>query len=127
MKNDMNPWHAHVYYDRESWDIAERLQVIAPHPLARLRFETCALSPDALLGVEQEGFKLAMATLDIFRASVAAAALGFGQRALDAALEHARTRVMFGGRLADLQLTQARLADMATQLDAARLLTYRAA
>jgi acyl-CoA dehydrogenase len=107
--------------------IAERLQVIAPHPIARVRFEGCALSPDALLGVEHEGFKLAMATLDIFRASVAAAALGFGQRALDAALEHARTRVMFGGRLADLQLTQARLADMATQLDAARLLTYRAA
>ena len=107
--------------------IAERLQVIAPHPLARLRFERCAVGEDALLGAAGEGFKLAMATLDIFRASVAAAALGFGQRALDAALEHARSRTMFGARLADLQLTQERLADMATQLEAARLLTYRAA
>ena len=107
--------------------IAERLHVIAPHPLARLRFERCTVAGDALLGAEGAGFKLAMATLDIFRASVAAAALGFAQRALDAALEHVRGRAMFGGRLADLQLTQARLADMATQLEAARLLTYRAA
>jgi acyl-CoA dehydrogenase len=107
--------------------IAERLHVIAPHPLARLRFEACQVPDDALLGAESEGFKLAMATLDIFRASVAAAALGFAQRALDEALAHARSRTMFGGRLADLQLTQARLADMATQIDAARLLTYRAA
>jgi alkylation response protein AidB-like acyl-CoA dehydrogenase len=107
--------------------IAERIVVTAPHPLARLSFEQCQVPGAALIGVEGEGFKLAMATLDIFRASVAAAALGFGQRALDEAITYARERPMFGAHLADLQLTRARLADMATALDAARLLTYRAA
>jgi alkylation response protein AidB-like acyl-CoA dehydrogenase len=79
------------------------------------------------MGAEGEGFKLAMRTLDIFRTSVAAAALGFAQRALDEALAHSLARPMFGKTLADLQLTQAALADMATEIDAARLLTYRAA
>lgn len=107
--------------------VAQRIDLIAPHPLATLRFEGCRIPLEQRLGEDGEGFKIAMRTLDVFRTSVAAAALGFGQRALDAALEHARSRTMFGRTLADFQLTQAALADMATQLDAARLLTYRAA
>jgi acyl-CoA dehydrogenase len=107
--------------------IAERIDVISPHPLARLAFTRCRIPHDALLGEEGEGFLLAMRTLDIFRASVAAAALGFARRALDEAVAHARSRRMFGGTLADLQLTQAKLGDMATEIDAAALLTYRAA
>jgi acyl-CoA dehydrogenase len=107
--------------------IAERIEVIAPHPLARLEFAACRVPADALLGVEGEGFKLAMRTLDIFRASVAAAALGFARRALHEALGRAHERKMFGARLADLPLAQAQLAEMATAIDAAALLTYRAA
>jgi acyl-CoA dehydrogenase len=107
--------------------VAERIEVIAPHPLARIEFRQCRIPASALLGAEGEGFKLAMRTLDIFRASVAAAAVGFARRALDEAVAHARGRRMFGGVLADLQLTQAALGDMATALDAATLLTYRAA
>ena len=107
--------------------VAERIETIAPHPLARLEFAGCRLPADALLGGQGEGFKLAMRTLDIFRASVAAAALGFARRALDEAVGHARTRRMFGGALGDLQLTQFRLGEMATAVDAAALLTYRAA
>jgi acyl-CoA dehydrogenase len=107
--------------------IAERLQVMAPHPLARLRFSHCRVPKANRLGSPGEGFKLAMRTLDIFRASVAAAALGFARRALDEALAHARTRRLFGQALADLPLTQATLGDMATDIDAAALLTYRAA
>jgi len=107
--------------------VAERLEVIAPHPLARLQFDGCRVPRDHLLGAEGEGFKLAMRTLDIFRASVAGAALGFARRALDEALAHARRREMFGQHLADFQLTQAALGDMATDIDAAALLTYRAA
>ena len=113
--------------DAAGLSVAERIDVIAPHPLARLQFDRCRVPDSARIGAEGEGFALAMATLDIFRASVAAAALGFGQRALDEALTHVRSRQLFGTRLADLQLTQARLADMATALDSARLLTYRAA
>ena len=107
--------------------VAERIDVISPHPLARLEFTDCRLPHDALLGVDGEGFKLAMRTLDIFRASVAAAALGFARRALDESVAHARSRRMFGATLADLQLTQAKLGDMAVEIDAAALLTYRAA
>ena len=107
--------------------VAERIEVIAPHPLARLEFAGCRVPADALLGAEGEGFKLAMRTLDIFRASVAAAALGFARRALDEALGRARERRMFGATLADLPLAQAKLAEMATAIDAAALLTYRAA
>ena len=106
--------------------VAERIDVIAPHPLARVVFDRCLVPDSSRVGTEGEGFSLAMATLDIFRASVAAAALGFGQRALDEALDHVQSRHMFGQRLADMQMTQARLADMATALDSARLLTYRA-
>jgi acyl-CoA dehydrogenase len=107
--------------------IAERIDVIAPHPLARLRFTNCRLASSRRLGSEGEGFKLAMRTLDIFRTSVAAAALGFARRALDEALARTTERRMFGGVLSDLQLTQARLAQMATTIDASALLTYRAA
>jgi len=109
------------------FEIAERIDVIAPHPLARLRFSACRVPKSHLLGTPGEGFKLAMRTLDIFRASVAAAALGFARRALDEALAHSAGRRMFGQRLADFQLTQATLGDMAADIDAAALLTYRAA
>ena len=107
--------------------IAERIDVIAPHPLARVEFAACRVPHDALLGAEGEGMKLALRTLDIFRASVAAAALGFARRAADEALGRARDRSMFGGKLADTQLAQAALAEMAMSIDAAALLTYRAA
>lgn len=101
--------------------------MIAPHPLATLRFENCRIPLAGRLGAPGGGFKIAMQTLDIFRASVAAAAVGLARRALDELLEHARARRMFGGTLADLQLTQGALGDMATEVDAAALLTYRAA
>lgn len=107
--------------------IADRIDVIAPHPLATLEFRGCRIPAGQRLGDEGAGFRLAMQTLDIFRTSVAAAALGFARRALDEALAHVTQRRMFGRTLADLQLTQATLADMAAQLDAAALLTYRAA
>jgi acyl-CoA dehydrogenase len=107
--------------------VAERIDVIAPHPLARLRFDRCRVPKAQQLGATGQGFKLAMRTLDIFRASVAAAALGFARRALDEAVAYATQRRMFAGTLADQQLTQATLGDMATDIDAAALLTYRAA
>jgi acyl-CoA dehydrogenase len=116
-----------VYPDAPGFSVAERIEVIAPHPLARLRFEGCRVPARQRLGAPGEGFKLAMRTLDIFRASVAAAAVGFARRALDEAVAHARNRKMFGQTLADLQLTQATLGDMATAVDAAALLTARAA
>src|SRR5271170_5835272 len=116
-----------IFPDDPGFSIAERIDVIAPHPLATLRFEGCRIPASRRLGAPGGGFKIAMRTLDIFRASVAAAALGFGRRALDEAIDHARSRRMFGGTLADLQLTQATLGDMATDIDAAALLTYRAA
>ncbi len=107
--------------------VADRIDVIAPHPLATLRFDACRVPATHLLGPVGDGFKVAMRTLDVFRASVAAAALGFARRAFDEALAHAQRRRMFGHTLADFQLTQATLADMATDIDAAALLTYRAA
>jgi acyl-CoA dehydrogenase len=113
--------------DTPGFSIARRIDVIAPHPLAALSFERCRIPVAQRLGAEGEGFKLAMQTLDVFRTTVAGAALGFGQRAFEEALTHAMGRPLFGKRLADFQLTQAALADMATDLDAARLLTYRAA
>ena len=113
--------------DTPGLSISDRQDVVAPHPLATLSFDNCWLPDSALLGEPDQGFKLAMATLDIFRASVAAAALGFARRALAEALQHARQRPMFGGVLADLQLSQSALAQMATEIDAAALLTYRAA
>jgi acyl-CoA dehydrogenase len=113
--------------DARGLRIGKRIEVIAPHPLARLEFDGCRLADDALLGVEGDGFKLAMRTLDIFRASVAAAAVGLARRALDESLRHVRERRMFGATLGDLQLTQARIGEMAAAIDAAALLTYRAA
>ena len=107
--------------------IAERIEVIAPHPLARLKFDGCRVPKHHLLGTAGEGFKLAMRTLDIFRASVAAAALGFARRALDEALAYSTQRRMFSQQLSDFQLTQAALGDMAADIDAGALLTYRAA
>ncbi|TCR91767.1 acyl-CoA dehydrogenase family protein [Rhizobium sp. BK376] len=116
-----------VFADDPGFSISERIEVIAPHPLATIRFENCRIPASRRLGAPGEGFKIAMRTLDIFRASVAAAALGFARRALDESLVHAKARPMFGAALADLQLTQAALGDMATGIDAAALLTYRAA
>ncbi|NNU60556.1 acyl-CoA dehydrogenase family protein [Ochrobactrum soli] len=116
-----------VFATDPGFSIAERIDVIAPHPLATIRFDTCRIPASRRLGAPGEGFKIAMRTLDIFRASVAAAALGFARRAASEALSHARSRPMFGGALAELQLTQATLGDMATDIDAAALLTYRAA
>ncbi|WP_018992054.1 acyl-CoA dehydrogenase family protein [Aromatoleum toluclasticum] len=113
--------------DMPGFEIVERLDVIAPHPLARLRFKGLRVPVGNRLGASGEGFKIAMRTLDIFRASVAAAALGFARRALDEALAHAKGRAMFGHTLADFQLTQAKLGEMATDIDAAALLTARAA
>jgi alkylation response protein AidB-like acyl-CoA dehydrogenase len=109
------------------FEIAERIEVIAPHPLARLRFTNCLIPLAQRIGAAGEGFKVAMRTLDVFRTSVAAAALGFARRALDEGLARATTRKMFNQRLADFQLTQAKLAEMATTIDSAALLTYRAA
>ena len=116
-----------VEADTPGLSIAERIEVIAPHPLATLRFENCVVPDECRLGAPGEGFKVAMTTLDIFRPSVGAAALGFARRALDEALRRASSRKMFGGVLADLQLTQAKLADMAMAVDASALLVYRAA
>jgi len=108
-------------------DSSTHIHVMAPHPLATLRFADCQLSADALVGTINGGFKLAMQTLDIFRASVAAAALGMARRAFAEAVHQARHRRMFGQHLADFQLTQARLGEMSALIDAAALLTYRAA
>ncbi|WP_310449858.1 acyl-CoA dehydrogenase family protein [Sulfuritalea sp.] len=108
-------------------EIAERINVIAPHPLARLRFTNCRIPKSAMLGAPGQGFKVAMQTLDIFRTSVAAAALGFARHALDEALRRATTRPMFNQMLADFQITQTKLAQMATGVDVSALLTYRAA
>ena len=113
--------------DTPGFSIAERIDVIAPHPLARLAFQDCRVPAGQRIGDAGQGFKVAMATLDVFRTSVAAAALGFARRAFDEALAHAMARKMFGQTLADFQLTQAKLAEMATGIDAAALLTYRAA
>jgi alkylation response protein AidB-like acyl-CoA dehydrogenase len=113
--------------DTPGLEIAERIEVIAPHPLARLRFTHCRIPASHRVGEAGQGFKVAMRTLDIFRTSVAAAALGFARRALDEALQRATTRRMFDHTLSDFQLTQAKLADMAAAIDASALLVYRAA
>ena len=113
--------------DAPGFEIAGRIEVIAPHPLATLRFTNCRIPASQRIGSPGEGFKVAMRTLDVFRTSVAAAALGFARRALDEALDRATRRRMFKGVLADFQLTQAKLAQMATAIDSAALLTYRAA
>ncbi|MFY7781177.1 MAG: acyl-CoA dehydrogenase family protein, partial [Tagaea sp.] len=107
--------------------IEARIAVSAPHPLATLKFEDCRVGADALLGKPGDGFKIAMSTLDVFRSTVGAAALGFARRALDEAVTFSKSREAFGAKLADMQLTQAALAEAATDIDAAALLVYRAA
>jgi alkylation response protein AidB-like acyl-CoA dehydrogenase len=113
--------------DAPGLDASERIDIVAPHPMATVRLRGCRVPADALVGAAGEGFKLAMRNLDVFRTTVAGAALGFARRALDEALARARERRMFGQTLAQFQLTQAKLADMATEIEAAALLTYRAA
>ena len=113
--------------DTPGLEVLDRIDVIAPHPLATLRFTDCRVPVENRLGNPGEGFKVAMATLDIFRSTVGASALGLARRALDEALQRASTRKLFGGALSDLQLTQSSLADCVTEIDAAALLVYRAA
>lgn len=116
-----------VHADAPGLVIAERIETMAPHPLATIEFNDCRIGADKRLGAEGEGFKIAMATLDIFRSTVGAAALGFARRALDEATQRALSRQLFGGALAELQLTQTMLGEMALDIDAAALLIYRAA
>lgn len=113
--------------DTPGLSVTERIDIIAPHPMATLRFTGCRVPAGNLLGAAGEGFKIAMRNLDVFRSSVAAAAIGFSRRAMDESLRRVRARRMFGQTLADFQMTQAKLADMATAIEAGALLTYRAA
>jgi acyl-CoA dehydrogenase len=113
--------------DTPGLSIEERIDVVAPHPLATLKFDQCKVAASQRIGEAGQGFKVAMTTLDVFRTSVAAAALGFGRRALHESIAWARSRKMFGQSLGDFQITQTKIAQMATMLDAATLLTYRAA
>jgi acyl-CoA dehydrogenase len=113
--------------DLAGFSIVERIDVIAPHPLARIRFTQARVPASAMIGKPGEGFKIAMATLDVFRTTVGAAALGFARRALDETTERARARRLFGAPLSDLQMIQGHIADMALDVDAAALLVYRAA
>jgi acyl-CoA dehydrogenase len=107
--------------------ITERIETIAPHPLAALAFVNCHVPGSAMIGRQGEGFKVAMATLDVFRTTVAAAALGFARRALDEALEHTTNRKLFNAPLSSFQMTESAIADMATEVDASALLVYRSA
>jgi acyl-CoA dehydrogenase len=116
-----------VEADNPGLEVTELLEVIAPHPLGSLKFDNCRVPRSHLLGERGEGFKVAMSTLDIFRSTVGAAALGFARRALDEALGRVKERRAFGQKLADFQFTQGKLADMATDIDASALLIYRAA
>lgn len=109
------------------FEIVERIPLMAPHPLATIRFNGCRIDGDRILGAPGEGFRIAMATLDVFRSTVAAAALGFSRRAFDEAAARAASRNLFGAPMSNLQLVQASLADMALKIDASALLIYRAA
>ncbi len=113
--------------DSPGFSVTERFDVIAPHPLGRLKFDNCRIPASHRLGEGGDGFKIAMASLDVFRSTVGAAALGFARRAHDEALTQAKTRQSFGKPLADYQLIQEKLADMALKIDAAALLVYRSA
>ena len=113
--------------DTPGLDSSQHIAVMAPHPLATLEFKNCVVPAASQLGALNSGFKLAMQTLDIFRASVAAAALGMARRALAEAVSYSKQRSMFGGKLADFQITQAKLGEMAALVDASAMLTYRAA
>jgi len=116
-----------VEKDAPGFLFEEKIELIAPHPIGRIRFAGCRVPAENLLGREGEGFKIAMTTLDTFRPTVGAAAVGLASRALDAAVEYAKRRVQFGKPIAEFQATQIKLAEMATDLDASRLLVYRAA
>jgi acyl-CoA dehydrogenase len=105
----------------------KRIEIIAPHPLGTIELKGCRVSADAVVGDPGQGLKVALGTLDVFRSTVGAAALGFARRALDEAIQHTSERKAFGQPLADFQMTQARIADMATAIDASALLVYRAA
>ncbi len=107
--------------------MSQRIETLSPHPLGTLRFERCRIPAQNRIGEEGNGFKIAMATLDVFRATVGAAAVGFARRALDESVAHVRERKLFGAPLSALQLTQAKIAQMATEIDASALLVYRAA
>lgn len=107
--------------------VTERIKALAPHPLGTVRFDNCRIPAHDLLGAEGAGFKIAMASLDVFRPTVGAAALGFSRRALDETLQHVRRRRLFGQPLAAMQLTQSKIAAMATDVDTSALLVYRAA
>lgn len=113
--------------DNPGLQVTERIETISPHPLGRLSFSDCQVTSAACIGAPGDGFKIAMATLDVFRTTVGAAALGFARRALDEAIEHTSTRQLFGGPLSALQMTQAAIAGMAVDVDAAALLVYRSA
>ena len=113
--------------DTAGIEIAERIEVIAPHPLATLIFTDVRIPKSQMLGSPGEGFKVAMATLDIFRSTVGAAAMGFARRAMDETLHRANTRELFGAPLFNMQATQTKIADMALDIDASALLIYRAA
>lgn len=113
--------------DTPGLSVVERLETIAPHPLARLRFENCRVPASAMIGQGGQGFKIAMGVLDVFRSTVGAAALGFARRALDEAILRVRDRHVQGAPLIDLQMVQGHIADMALDIDAAALLIYRAA
>jgi acyl-CoA dehydrogenase len=111
----------------QGFTVIERTPLIAAHPIGEIAFEGCRVPAEDMVGNEGDGFLLAMETLDTFRASVGAAACGMGRRALDQAVRYASSRKQFGRLLAEHQLIQEKLADMITELDAARLLVYRAA
>lgn len=113
--------------DTPGLEIRERLESVAPHPLARLGFNDMVLPASALIGQPGQGFRIAMSVLDVFRSTVGAAALGFARRALDESLSRSRSRELFGATLSDLQMVQGHLAEMALNVDAAALLVYRAA
>ncbi len=113
--------------DAKGLTIAERLEVIAPHPLARLAFDKVRVPASALIGKPGDGFRIAMSVLDFFRSTVGAAALGFARRALDESIKRVRQRELFGAPMAELQMVQGHIADMALDVDAAALLIYRAA
>ena len=113
--------------DTPRLDVAERLVAVAPHPLARITLNDCRVPPTAIIGEAGKGLRVALGTLDVFRSTVGAAALGMARRALDEAVAHATNRPMFGGVLADFQLTQAKVAQMAVDVDTSALLVYRAA
>ena len=109
------------------FEVTERIDLIAPHPLGTLQFSDCRIPAQNLVGEEGRGFGIAMATLDVFRSTVAAAALGMARRALDETLDYTADRDIFGGKLGDLQLVQAKIGEMALGVDASALLVYRAA